>query len=103
MTDFLVACVLVVVGAFAEASASSTATGTWTLNVTFAGTGTGLVTTSPAGIVLRDVGCKVGTVRYAYPSSNINFGEFTSQNPKPHWQRLDGAVDLVVSKGRRGP
>lgn len=52
---------------------------------------------------LRERGCKVGTVRYAYSSSNINFGEVISQNPRPHWQRLHGAVDLVVSKGRRGP
>ena len=52
---------------------------------------------------LRLIGCKVGTVRYAYSSSNINFGEVISQNPKPHWQRLHGAVDIVVSKGKRGP
>ncbi len=52
---------------------------------------------------LRAHGCNVGTVRHAYSSSNINFGEVISQNPKPHWQRLHGAVDLVVSKGRRGP
>jgi len=50
---------------------------------------------------LRFIGCKVGTVRYAYSSSNINFGNVISQNPKPHWQRLHGAVDLVVSKGKR--
>ena len=55
---------------------------------------------------LRVQGCKVGKVRYAYSSSNINFGEVISQNPKPHWQLPHGAVgavDLVVSKGKRGP
>ena len=52
---------------------------------------------------LRDSGCNVGTVRYAYSSFNISFGDVISQNPKPHWQRQHGAVDLVVSKGKRGP
>jgi beta-lactam-binding protein with PASTA domain len=52
---------------------------------------------------LHLAGCKVGKVRYAYASRNENFGEVISQNPHPHWQRLHGAVDLVVSKGRRGP
>jgi len=52
---------------------------------------------------LRAHGCNVGTVRRAYSSSNINFGGVISQNPRPHWQRLHGAVDLVVSKGRRRP
>jgi hypothetical protein len=55
---------------------------------------------------LRERGCKVGTVRYAYSTRNENFGEVISQNPKAHWQLPHGAVgavDLVVSKGRRGP
>ena len=55
---------------------------------------------------LRARGCKVGTVRYAYSKLNINFGEVISQNPKAHWQLPHGAVgavDLTVSKGRRGP
>jgi hypothetical protein len=55
---------------------------------------------------LRQAGCKVGTVRYAYSRSNINVGKVISQNPKAHWQLprgAHGAVDLVVSKGRRRP
>lgn len=52
---------------------------------------------------LRAHGCNVGTVRRADSSSNINFGEVISQNPRAHWQRQHGAVNLVVSKGRGGP
>jgi|SRR5690349_7250339 PASTA domain-containing protein len=52
---------------------------------------------------LRFIGCKIGTVRYAYSSTNTSFGKVISQSPGPHWQRQDGAVNLVVSKGRRGP
>jgi hypothetical protein len=52
---------------------------------------------------LRFIGCKVGTVRYAYSSTNTNLGKVITQSPGPHWQRQDGAVNLVVSKGRRGP
>lgn len=54
---------------------------------------------------LRFVGCKVGTVRYAYTRTNRNFGKVISQDPKPHWQLPHGAVgavNLVVSKGKRG-
>ena len=32
-------------------------------------------------------GCKVGTVRYAYTSTNLNFGKVISQNPTKLWQR----------------
>lgn len=52
---------------------------------------------------LRFIGCKVGTVRYVYSSTNLNFGEVISQNPTRLWQRPHGAVTLVVSKGKRGP
>ncbi|HEU5477310.1 MAG TPA: PASTA domain-containing protein [Gaiellaceae bacterium] len=51
---------------------------------------------------LRFIGCRVGTVRYAYSSTNLNFGEVISQNPTRLWQRPHGAVNLVVSKGKRG-
>jgi hypothetical protein len=55
---------------------------------------------------LRFRGCKVGTIRYAYTSTNQNLRKVISQNPKPHWQLPHGAVgavNLVVSKGTRGP
>jgi hypothetical protein len=51
---------------------------------------------------LRFSGCKVGTIRYAYTSTNQNFGKVISQNPTRLWQRLHGTVNLVVSKGKRG-
>jgi hypothetical protein len=51
---------------------------------------------------LRFIGCKVGTVRYVYSSTNLNFGDVISQNPTQLWQRPHGAVNLVVSKGKRG-
>jgi hypothetical protein len=52
---------------------------------------------------LRFIGCKVGAVRYAYTNTNLNFGNVISQNPTRLWQRSHGAVNLVVSKGTRGP
>lgn len=51
---------------------------------------------------LRSIGCRVGTVRRAYSRLNISFGEVISQNPTRLWQRPHGAVNLVVSKGKRG-
>jgi hypothetical protein len=50
---------------------------------------------------LRFIGCKIGTVRYVYSSTNLNFGDVISQNPTRLWQRPHGAVNLVVSKGKR--
>ena len=52
---------------------------------------------------LREHGCSVGKIRHVYSRLNINFGEVIEQSPRPHWQRQHGAVNLVVSKGRRGP
>jgi hypothetical protein len=51
---------------------------------------------------LRFIGCKVEAVRYAYTNTNLNFGKVISQNPNRLWQRPHGAVNLVVSKGKRG-
>lgn len=45
--------------------------------------------------------CKVGTVRYVH-SSWLQDGRVMSQNPRPHWQRQQGAVNLVVGRGPRG-
>jgi beta-lactam-binding protein with PASTA domain len=44
--------------------------------------------------------CKVGEITYAY-AAHLKKGYVISQNPKARWQRANGAVDLVVSKGRR--
>ncbi|HLX31182.1 MAG TPA: PASTA domain-containing protein [Gaiellaceae bacterium] len=44
--------------------------------------------------------CKVGVVRYAF-SRKVAKGRVISQDPEPGWLRVGGAVDLVVSRGRR--
>ena len=49
---------------------------------------------------LREIQCKVGTVRYAYDPAEE--GVVISQNPKPFWRRQHGAVNLVIGKGKRG-
>jgi hypothetical protein len=44
--------------------------------------------------------CKVGKITYAY-AAHLTKGYVISQDPKAFWQRANGAVNLVVSKGRR--
>jgi hypothetical protein len=58
-------------------------------------------TLAKAKLELRFLGrCKVGTVRYVHSSWRQD-GRVMSQNPNPHWQRQQGAVNLVVGKGPR--
>lgn len=56
---------------------------------------------------LHEIGCKVGTVRYAYGyGPRTPAGVVISQNPKPHWQLPPGAVgavNLVISKLKPKP
>ena len=59
---------------------------------------TGL-TIAQARLNLRESRCKVGKVAYA-PSTWIQDGRVISQDPKPFWRRQQGAVNLVVGKGR---
>jgi hypothetical protein len=56
-------------------------------------------TLAKARLHLRGAGCEVGKVTYA--PSRAEKGLVISQDPKPFWRRLPGAVHLVVSKGRR--
>jgi hypothetical protein len=44
--------------------------------------------------------CSVGEVKHAF-SRKVLKGRVISQSPEAHWQLANGAVDLVVSKGRR--
>jgi hypothetical protein len=55
---------------------------------------------STAKRYLADRRCKVGKITYAY-AAHLKKGYVISQNPKAFWQRANGAVNLVVSKGRR--
>jgi hypothetical protein len=52
-----------------------------------------------AELNLAEVECLTGKVSYAF-SSTVRKGRVISQSPRPHWQRIHGAVDLVVSKGK---
>jgi hypothetical protein len=45
--------------------------------------------------------CKVGKITYAY-AAHLKEGYVISQDPKAFWRRQQGAVNLVVSKGKRG-
>lgn len=49
---------------------------------------------------LGETHCAVGKVRYAV-SLKAQKGRVIFQNPKAHWQLVNGAVDLVVGMGRR--
>jgi hypothetical protein len=44
--------------------------------------------------------CDLGKVTHAF-SSRVKKGYVISQNPKAHWRRLNGSINLVVSRGRR--
>jgi beta-lactam-binding protein with PASTA domain len=58
------------------------------------------VTVAKATAHLHGTGCAAGKVTYA--PSRAKKGLVISQDPKPFWQRQQGAVNLVVSKGKRG-
>jgi PASTA domain len=42
--------------------------------------------------------CKVGKLSYAFSKAK---GRVVSQNPKAGWRRVNGKVDLIVSRGKR--
>ena len=49
---------------------------------------------------LAAVNCRTGKITHAF-SSTVPKGRVLFQSPSAGWQRANGAVDLVVSKGRR--
>jgi len=57
-------------------------------------------TLETAEVMLMQDHCKTGRIKRAY-SNWIQKGRVLSENPSPNWQRLNGTVSLVVSKGRR--
>ena len=55
---------------------------------------------STARRLLAEDRCKVGKITYAY-AAHLTKGYVISQDPKARWQRENGAINLVVSKGKR--
>jgi beta-lactam-binding protein with PASTA domain len=50
--------------------------------------------------LLKNQHCRVGEITHAF-SSRTKEGRVISQNPKAHWHLANGAVDLLISKGKR--
>lgn len=57
-------------------------------------------TLATAKLFLKAHKCRVGTVTSAF-SARWKKGRVMDQNPAAGWQRESGAIDLVISKGRR--